>query len=444
MKAFKEYGSIEEYEFAVLEEVENLKTPITTNEEINIISELIKEPFGMIEFLGEHKNSEIWRNISVERVYNSDYTPTWKRTEGIIVMDKQTKYDKDKRYLKEGVEIKPYIFEGEFHDRIKQLLEEYLDDQRNILEKFNERTSKLWRIKFDKSHVISLMELNSVEEVNEAYNKLLQEAEEELGKELEKERLEEEQTQKKQAEQTDNHKQMYENFSQYEGDIGYLTIKIDGKKIYLDGIRFELEKDVSKLLPYSWWADINRGYYNGDLPILCYYLNKREISYSFYKENKYLRAKVEFDKDKLKGLDKLKVDGVDVPKSKIVFFLKRADGTKETINKLKKLTARAVDLLEKKEIHLYRYSNNNMEFLDINIPFTAETDDGKEFKINLLAKDFICSFDDLKETFYGNSQTFSCDLVKLSHFVTKLGATKKEFFEHIKRVKLLGDLDENS
>jgi hypothetical protein len=439
MRETTEYASLEEYEFEMLEEIpkDNLKNPTIKTEDLLKLIKNFKKNCALKEFIGEHKGKKILKTIKTERFYER-YEEKFNVKEGIEITDK---IDKDKLLIiaDKDLEYNDLFFQDEISE-LNLELETIMDNTRGeLIRKYYGRNKYLnvgWDLGFFTT--LSLISSsNSVEEVRQKFEKELKTETNRFIKTILEVRLDEEHREKKAEQEEINAKKLWEEKSIFKSNVKWNEVEINKNIILWEHNKFILEEDVNKLLPYGFWNNVNSSY--GDLLNLCYYLNDKEITYELHKkltDGTYKKNyKIEFG-------DEIKVDGVKIPKQRIIFVLKRADGTSNKVKMLKKLTARAIDLLNIKTIDL-RYFENSWKRL--NMPFRAETEDGQKFKISIIMKEFEnVDYDILSKYLYGNFNYINTDIKKVCSLVEELGATKTELFEHLKRIKMLGDLNENN
>jgi hypothetical protein len=234
----------------------------------------------------------------------------------------------------------------------------------------------------------------------------------------------------------------YEMGNKVDLNVSYSqSISMEKNKIvFNDKAVFMLEKRVSKILPYNWWNNIPNKC--GDLCSLEYFLLGKKINYEYLIEDNSKLEKRYLIKFKD---DKIFVDDEQIPKAKVIFFLKRANGTTDKIKELKKLNGRAIQILDKTAIDV-RSCNSCGTYQSISLPFKAETKNGKDFKVNFMMKDFEVSYDSLVELFFRDRDVNISypSIEKVCRFAISCGETKNTLFEHIKRIKILGGLNEDN
>lgn len=215
------------------------------------------------------------------------------------------------------------------------------------------------------------------------------------------------------------------------------NIKINGKELKGRGYTFKFDKELNKI-----FSNIDFLYeifsYNGNLNQFENFFIQKKISYE-YNEGKR-KYKISFDGEKVF------IDGVIIPKNKITFFVLRANGEEDRIKLLKKLSGRAFQILEIEEVYLnYGYATNGWDYKKetITIPLTTETD-GVNWKVNFMNKSYPINYEDLQKFFFDKRSLTIEPCVKfreMEKLLNVLGIDKKEFFEYIKKIKILGALE---
>lgn len=424
--------SLEEYEFSVLQEIpkDSLKTPTITTEEVLELGDLLKENVCLKQYLGEALNKHFY--FCIEKSRYSEIMAFC----GYEVVDEKG----EELILK--INSDEFAFNPLFKDK------EVLDMINSIEDKRNEIRAEIkqkigydgWiSINFRQDEVFQVVSKSkNIEEFKKGYEKLYEKAKAEYIEEVMGAKISAEDLEKEKKRRDEEEKQRYKDGERVDYTIRWRDGFVKGDRIKEDRYSFVLDKQVSKILPFGFWEEVGSSY-NGDLPNMAYYLNNKKINYEMYEhdniETKKKRYKVVFDEENIF------VDGEKIPKAKLIFFLKRADGTKEKIKELKKLNGRAIQVLDKKRIPLW------YERKELNLPFKAETTDGKMFKINFIMKEFDnVPYEILIPLFFKDRDVISSSptIRQLFEFADKLGVSKADLFEHIRRIKMLGELDENN
>jgi hypothetical protein len=89
------------------------------------------------------------------------------------------------------------------------------------------------------------------------------------------------------------------------------------------------------------------------------------------------------------------------------------------------------------------YNGGNYKKETITIPLTTETD-GVNWKVNFMNKSYSINYEDLQKFFFDNhSLTIEpcVEFRKMEGLLNVLGIDKKEFFEYIKKLKILEALE---
>jgi hypothetical protein len=426
------YKSLEEYEFSELQEIPQgtLKTPTITEKEVMELQQLLQEDVILQEYIGEFNNKHFYFYINKSR-YNEikpylSYDVCDERVDGIVLRISGTEYK----------------FNPLFKDKVVlEMLETTYDEQEKIRKEVEDKTEiKNWRaISFYKSTLYPIISKSKdIEEFKKGFKECYEKAKADYIEEVMGDKISAEDLEKEINRRAEEKKRIYEDGEMIEwksyGKDGFVKGNIIREGLY----SYVLDSPVNKVLPFGFWEEICYGY--GDLPFMVYYLNSRKISYELRhkidseSETETREYKVVFNKDKIE------VDGEEIPKGRLIFFLKRANGTKEKIKQLKKLNGRATQILEKTFITIYHNGKT------IYLPFKAETTDGKTFHINIISRDFDISYDGLIPLFFSGSEinSSSPSIEKLFRFVDRLGVSKADLIEHIRRIKILGELNENN
>ena len=189
------------------------------------------------------------------------------------------------------------------------------------------------------------------------------------------------------------------------------------------------------------WKDVilkdknfNEIYKYDDLPLLDY----DNLIDKLVKEKISFKVEDNYNNDvEINFVDgKTLIEGVEVKNSKVKVILKnyKPNENKEKIRLLNNLGLMKVKILEKKEF-------NVGVGIDIEIDFSLV--DENTFKVVIGDKEKNISWDKIKDCFYGKRKNISyyIDKFKFMDFCIKeMGFSKQEFFDYIKKVKVIKNL----
>ena len=264
-------------------------------------------------------------------------------------------------------------------------------------------------------------------------------------KEFEKEKAEEEERTRKGKEEQE--KQDID-FKQ-KGDCVIGNYEIKGKELIINSWgtkhKFILKKNVNKLFNYSFFKS---GYFPQENLI-----TEQEDFTKQIKDNEtnewVTDFKISFEKDKKKQIitelenkkynPTIKINDIKVRKDKVTFILNRTskDTTDEEIKLLNTLTGMKADTLKLENIDC---ADNNF---DIDISIINQD----KFKINFINQTKNFNWEEIKEHFFdgGSSRSISSWFSKddMLNFIKIFEITKQDFYNHLKKVVLLKELEKD-
>jgi len=218
------------------------------------------------------------------------------------------------------------------------------------------------------------------------------------------------------------------------GEGSFNMFSVVGKIIKYDNYEYVLEKNINEIFSYSNIKDSSSSWGNTILPEIENFLNNKKTNYIKKKSNKDI-YKVKYEKDKCK------INDVKIPSVKIRFVLNRIcykGATKDEIKILVKLNGMKADFVSLEDLELR--GNNSMK-----IPIVNKAIDDKTFEIEFLGKRKVFDWDKIKDFFYSGGSSRTLDNwfsnSRLLRITKDMGASKKELFTALKRIKMLNSLD---
>ena len=434
------YNTLEDIELELLEEV-NVEDVKPFSKEDNLRLQRIihdDEKFHYFKKYKELEDKVIWIRFEVD--YDSEIT------EKYYLMDKEDS-PKDEVYLHDDsysggnpyfMIVKPFMLEKEFGD----IAEFYESEQDRISEIYKDKEGYSYSNSKEFFNTFRCKEFTTTKEVKDMVD-------EELKKFEESEKQKKEDRDKsamnddfKKSEAYHTLKEDYALGNHVKVNIRhYYTLEVEGKVIEHSHSKFYLDLPVHEILPFEFWDSINTSY-NGDLDMVENYLLEKRIGYIKHKgeyTNKGYSYSESYKVSFKEGV--IKVNGVKIPKNKIIFILKRADKTSDKIKLLKKLNGRAVQLLDMKKMEISHIS--------LNVDVGFDTIDGVVFDMEFMGNKYMVDYKDINPLFFGdNGREIRIrnyvNSKKLISFVTNtLGIDKSDFYAYIKRIKMIQSLGDD-
>jgi hypothetical protein len=204
-----------------------------------------------------------------------------------------------------------------------------------------------------------------------------------------------------------------------------------GDTIHYDGKTYTFKEDINKLFKLEELNSPYNGYNRYGIEKLDWIEDicvENNISYKFLEKRRNYEV---IFKD-----DKMYIDGVSIPKNKATFFISRANGIKENIEILKKLSAIKVEFLNLKslEISTPSYIYN----IPIDIKYTDDL-----FDITLMNKTIKKDWKDLEIFKYSTQSLRYCfGTGNLKDIMQLFDISKEDMFDFMKKIQMLDKLGE--